>query len=341
MLPPLLFKLDVPTNMHPRQLDENAHCLILYHRVSDELANGAMFWERPVTDAILGWSIANHAGMAQKCHTESSLIDKTAFDLLYRLLEEDGVLPLSDEFYTAMQWPNELQPGQSTMDWVLGLCRRITRRRNAMILKVSGGYISNDDPAWAKDDKEVMRAAVLNQWHALQFASDRLRDDSEVVLAAVSKNGHALQYASPRLKDNKEVVLAAVLQSDYAYWFASERMRDDKVIMLQAVSKNGFTLRIASQRLQDDDDVVRAALAEFGSSLQYVSQRLKDKREIVLIAVAENGLALKYASERLKDKKEIVLVAVGQDKGGMAFASQRLQQDPDVQSVAASQSDGD
>ena len=341
MLPPLLFKLDVPTNMHPRNLDENAHCLILYHRVSDELANGAMFWERPVIDAILGWSVANHAGMEEKCHTESSLIDKTAFDLLYRLLEQDGVLPLSDEFYTAMKWTNELQPGQSKMDWMLGLCRRITMQRNAMILKVSRRYLSQSDPAWAKDDKEVMRAAVLNQWHGLQFASDRLRDDREVVLAAISKNGHALQFASDRLKDNKEVVLAAVSENEFAYWFASERLRDDKVFMLQAVSNNGFTLRIASQRLQDDDDVVRAAVAEFGAGLQYASDRLQDDREIVLVAVAENGLALKHASARLKDEKEVVLVAIDQDKEGIAYASERLQQDPEVQSaVAASQGDG-
>ena len=75
MLPPLLFKWDnklakecqavrpfaphpaatAPTNAHPRDLDDDAHASILH-----QISLGAKIWERPVTDAILAWTIRDH-----------------------------------------------------------------------------------------------------------------------------------------------------------------------------------------------------------------------------------------------------------------------------------------
>ena len=60
-----------------------------------------------------------------------------------------------------------------------------------------------------RNNKEVVLAAVKQDFNALLYASDKLKDDKEVVLEAVKQNGEALNYVSDRLKDDKDVLNVA------------------------------------------------------------------------------------------------------------------------------------
>ena len=49
-------------------------------------------------------------------------------------------------------------------------------------------------------DKEIVLAAVQQDWYALKDAAPELKADKEMVLAAVQRHGDALRYAAPELK---------------------------------------------------------------------------------------------------------------------------------------------
>jgi len=127
------------------------------------------------------------------------------------------------------------------------------------------------------------------------------------VLAAVAQNGHALDYASEELKADMEVVLAAIAQNGCALDYASKELKGDKEFVLAAVAQNGCALAYASKELKADKEVVLAAVAQNGYALMYASKELKGDKEVVLAAVAQNGRALHYPSAVLqahRDRKE-------------------------------------
>ena len=70
-------------------------------------------------------------------------------------------------------------------------------------------------------DKEVVIAAVSNDGHALEYASDDLQADKEVVLAAAKSDvdySHLiLDHVSVELKTDKDVVTALLENKDFQF----------------------------------------------------------------------------------------------------------------------------
>jgi hypothetical protein len=102
------------------------------------------------------------------------------------------------------------------------------------------------------------KALIENLWtaktvpaKALQAADDA-RDDFDVVMAAVSQNGLALRYASARLRDERAIVMAAVKQIGLALYHASVALRGDRAIVMAAVSQFSGSLMYASTELQNE-----------------------------------------------------------------------------------------
>ena len=79
---------------------------------------------------------------------------------------------------------------------------------------------------------------------ALRY-SDALQGDREIVRAAVTQNGHALQYASNELRGDREIVLAAVTQNGYALQDASRDAQNDREIVTAAVNNQRRVIRIS------------------------------------------------------------------------------------------------
>ena len=134
---------------------------------------------------------------------------------------------------------------------------------------------------------------------------DLFRGDKEVVLAAISEDFEAFLHASNELKSDKEFVLAAVEAStdweDSVFKFASSELRADKEVVLAAVSLDSAALYHASEELQADKEFVLAAVSENGYALQFVSPALQNDKEVVLTAVSQYSRALWYASDEIRE----------------------------------------
>ena len=109
---------------------------------------------------------------------------------------------------------------------------------------------------------EAYRSGVLR----LTATTGMHRSVRAFVLAAVQQDGHALEHASEELRANRAVVLAAVQQNGSALEFASEELRGDRAVVLAAVAQNGKALDYASEGLQNDRAVWAAAAAVRGTA---------------------------------------------------------------------------
>jgi tetratricopeptide (TPR) repeat protein len=135
--------------------------------------------------------------------------------------------------------------------------------------------------------------------------------NKDVILAAVREDYTALRAADQSLKKDREFVLAAVRQNGWALEFADESLKKDREVVLAAVRQNGWALEHADASLKKDREVVLAAVRQNGLALAYADESFKKDREIVLAAVRQNSKAIEFADESLKNDPEIVSAAGG------------------------------
>lgn len=162
---------------------------------------------------------------------------------------------------------------------------------------------------------------------ALEHASPSARDDPEIVLAAVSQNGDALAFASPRLQAKKSVVMVAVAQTWRALTHAAPVLQSDRDVVLCAVkqSSNALYMCNLTEPLRNDADVMTKAVAGNGMLLEKCSNALRDDASVVLAAVRSDGLCLRYAGEQSKNNPWVLVEAVAQEGNALVFAASHWQ----------------
>jgi signal transduction histidine kinase len=91
--------------------------------------------------------------------------------------------------------------------------------------------------------EEILRKPINREVEKTKLA----REDKDIVLAAVQKDGVALQFASEELKKNRKIVLAAVQENSAALAYASIELRNDKKIItpnsLEGLKKHNNKIR--------------------------------------------------------------------------------------------------
>lgn len=71
---------------------------------------------------------------------------------------------------------------------------------------------------------------VENDGDELQNAPERLREDSAIVMAAVKQDWHALKYASDKLKSDLEVAQFVLTNCPTAFWLYVPKETQDKIL---------------------------------------------------------------------------------------------------------------
>lgn len=100
----------------------------------------------------------------------------------------------------------------------------------------------------ARDDAEIVKAAVRKDSFCLENASEALRNDKEFILEAVRKAPDCLLYANE-----------AVRQEAFCLMYTSDALRNDKEFMLDAVRENPQCLLYASDALRNDQEFLLEA----------------------------------------------------------------------------------
>jgi len=186
----------------------------------------------------------------------------------------------------------------STKEYVLHTVRQI-------------GWLLKHASDELKDDEEVVRAAIGENYLALQFASDRLQNDSNFILDLVRRNYKQLQIVKTQHKDDYNIILRAIEDSPRAYFFASDRIQNEPSIVYAAVEHCSMfsVFKYLSNKHKDDENIVLKSVERYGYLLEYASNRLKNNFDIVLKAVKEYPDAVQYASDRLKKDLYIMIKA--------------------------------
>lgn len=120
------------------------------------------------------------------------------------------------------------------------------------------------------------------------------RNDREVVLAAVQQDGEMLRNASEELRSDRQFVLDLLKQGVNVLGHVSEELRNDEEVVLAAVQLCGGALEHASEEQQNDRKIVLVAVMQDGAALEHASQRLRNERHVVLAAVESSSTALPF-----------------------------------------------
>lgn len=144
-------------------------------------------------------------------------------------------------------------------------------------------YVSPDVRDFVKQFGRTICDAVHDPTH-LRTAPEKVTGNRDVMFAAVSQDWSALQHATTHLKSDRALVLEAVTQNGGALKFAGAKLNADRDLVLAAVKRDGSALKYASAELQSDRDLVLAAVRRDEGALKFAAAELRSDREVVVAA---------------------------------------------------------
>ncbi len=194
-------------------------------------------------------------------------------------------------------------------------------------------------PPYFRDNKRLVRIAVKEDYHNLEFASERLKGDGGIVFIALSQDLSAFDYASERLKNDPDYMLSVIDDISYkAFEYASERLKNDPDFIADAVEKDYKVLDIIYPDLYEmkynsfNIGLVLSCIkqAYLPTFFPYLPKKFKNDHSIVLETVKIRGSMLENVPVKFRNDKEIVIAAIKQDCGVFDIISEELKNDKDV-----------
>jgi len=155
-----------------------------------------------------------------------------------------------------------------------------------------------------RGNKEIVLAAIEQNFHNYSCASDFLKNDRDVCVATVKKSYLRLAFMPEGMKRDRVVVLAAIENDSRAIRFSDINLQLSEDIALAAVSKDGVVLLMLPDQMRDNKTVVLAAVKNFGSALKNASPRLQKDSEVIYTALKESPSAIEFVPQKIKDKYE-------------------------------------
>ena len=151
--------------------------------------------------------------------------------------------------------------------------------------------------------------------------TENARDNKEVMLAAINENGSAFKYGSERMRSDKELLNLALERYSYDFplEYASPALQNDKEIILKAMNKNSENIKFASPEIRNDPEVVMESIKSNGSNFKYASYELKNNKDFILSALLENTNIYSYIPESQKENttssKDLILKVLKENYG--------------------------
>lgn len=154
----------------------------------------------------------------------------------------------------------------------------------------------------------------------LEFASEEFKDNLELCKAAVNQNFASIRFCSDRLKGNKDIALLAISKSGLSEidgvnarviykTIISQNLRDDLDFIFKAYLSNSIFIR-PPEYLLSDLFFMNQVVSENGMLIRDASVEIRQNRHIVLIAAKQDGRFLcDYDFQQYWDDREIALAA--------------------------------
>jgi len=184
-----------------------------------------------------------------------------------------------------------------------------------------GGLLEDASPE-LRDDKEVVRTAIMQDGFAFYVASDRLRNDNELAVPAVKRTPNAYQYLPEELEADLEIMFLAIDASYILEWLPVS-LRGRKDLARVAIETQPRNILDAPIEIRSDKDLVRCAIQQDPNMLHY-ARATKDSLgrheihvdgELAYQALTSSFKELKYLKDieyRLRfGKKQLKLSLLG------------------------------
>jgi len=266
--------------------------------------------------------------------------------------DDDNAAPADD----AADDDDAASDDDTTEDSISSWIRTSRVSMNGMRLK--------DAPNSCKQSLRAVRAAVLSEGFAIQYAAPNIQENIEIAMLAVRQNGLVLNHLSEGLRNNFDVVIRAVRQNGRSLGFASRRLCNNVEVVMSAVQENGLAIYYASDALKFGSMAIKLAAVKQNKNawfsidhkldhhdsgedvIELVVEILKqdglmlqhfywlNNLRTVIAAVSQNGLALRYATREFRGNKDVALVAVTQNGLALQFVEKSTLTDDDIIEVA-------
>lgn len=194
------------------------------------------------------------------------------------------------------------------------------------VVQVDGKLLKRAAPALA-GDRAVVKAAILHDWQALEFASAELKADRETLLEALRHGGwDAMRYAQADARERAKADLDMMLLAVQHDWRAvahcevllgpgssSETARAVRAVALAAVQQDWRALAILGPWARSDHQVLLACAAQDLCALTLALEEFPVEKDVVLAMVRRSPHVLAYLPPHLLADEEIIAAAVAQD----------------------------
>lgn len=125
--------------------------------------------------------------------------------------------------------------------WQASLCANKSVEFWTKLVEKTGSFLGIA-PDSIKDNEQVVKAALKNDWDVFRFASPRLRDNHEVALLAL--HGQHLRMVSERLLNDETFVLEAFRRSWGSFLWLGGGFRNNYRVMIEVMKINYFVHRM-------------------------------------------------------------------------------------------------
>lgn len=211
-------------------------------------------------------------------------------------------------------------------------------------VKEAGGLLQQA-PAYLRQDKDVVLAAVTQTWRAMNFCHESMLADPDVALVGLEQDERAADLISPSLWHDRDFMLQAV-RIDWALLErAGDELIEDRDIALAVVEGSWAGLDLLHPKFYEDVEVLRIAGHTGGwEVLKFVNrtgpawQAICDDKEFVISAIKLDWRGLEHASLRLRADEDVATLAVQQDWRAQRFLKGEVKGAREV-SLAAVQQD--
>lgn len=189
----------------------------------------------------------------------------------------------------------------------------------------------------ARDDCELVTAAVRINKYCLEEASTLCQADEGIVMAAIDHEDgqRILIEACESLHDSSAFMRKAAKRHVRSLSYLSCRLMRDRAFMLTVVMDTGVLLPQYHGRWLGDGDFMLSAMVRDVSNLKLATRDLKNDKDFMLSAVRLNAEALEMASDVLRTDYNVVVTAMARDESALRFASTSLREARGVELLVA------
>jgi len=170
-------------------------------------------------------------------------------------------------------------------------------------------YVLNGATLAFRNDREIVKKALMADPRMFKSLRKELRYDRELVMVALMGYPSAVCYTDPTFRKDREVMLHGVGQHcEQVLLYAHPDLIKDRAFVLEAVKRCGHSLRFFGRVMRNDREIVMLAVKN--QSWQYAGKQFMGDHEFMLEALKIPSFLLIFVDESIRNDLEIITQAV-------------------------------